>query len=902
MGLRTLWGALILCAGVAAIGVPQASAAPAGTVILVVPPGATTPAVPHDYLVDTLGAAKQLVAQHNSSGNVTVELASGTYSITQPLTFGPADGGQNGSHVTWTAAPGAKPVISGGEQVSNWTLYDAASNIWEANVGVGTTTRNLYVNGRDAPIAGSPRGGSPAVPSADLSPTSAGFTINNSTLQSTLDALPEGQIQIEHRGLWSDHYCPVSSISGSVITMAQPCWENNTMGYDTGDSPYGNYIEGSLAYLNQPNEWYLDSETGTLYYEPPAGTSISSLDIELPLVQSLLDVSGSSYSNRVQNLTFTGIQFSNSSWLAPSSPSGYADQQQNYFIAGVNPAGYPTFGSCPWGCSQFEAVRGRWNEVPGAVQVSAANGITFANDNFTDLGSAGLGIGEDADAMASGIAYGAQNITVANNTFRQIGGTGVMIGGIQFPAAWDQSNGLATTKNIVVENNVITATGTSYLDSDGVQTNNTTHAVITHNKIYDIPYDGIGLGFGWGMFDPGGSEDYAQRGTYNYYPIPTTFSPQEYGSTTDNLIYGTGRGTPTFSCCAGPFYNLSAAPFSVVSANYMYGNNPFQGGLYGDEGTRFNTFYGNVIQDASSWAGINSSPTNNSGDNLFQSNWFNNSATVNSTTGVGDPHYNVLFANQSVTGTDWPTAATAVINNAGLSAGLGYPDPSITTMDQATMAVGSSGNFTVYASGSPTPHFEVAGRLPGGVRFTDNGDGTASIAGRPTPGSAGTYALSIVASNGPGERTVQSFTLTVLAKSPTATTEDVTGRVTDAATGRPLADVCVSLYANPTATTPLASARTSPDGSYEMDGVVPGPLQALDTYHYLVGFSEPSNPGQTVWYNGTPAGAPTEADANAIQLEGRLGTAVTGIDGALPSTDSAAQPLPQGSCPSGSGS
>ena len=144
-------------------------------------------------------------------------------------------------------------MISGGEQVTNWTLYDAASNIWEAYVGVGTQTRNLYVNGVEAPIAGSPPGGSPAVPRSDLPPTSAGFTITDSALATTLYALPDqGQIEIEHRGTWTDHYCPVLSISGTAITMAQPCWENNTMGYDTGDSRSGNYIESSLAYLTSP--------------------------------------------------------------------------------------------------------------------------------------------------------------------------------------------------------------------------------------------------------------------------------------------------------------------------------------------------------------------------------------------------------------------------------------------------------------------------------------------------------------------------------------------------------------------------------------------------------------------------------------------------------------------------
>ncbi len=883
MGLAALGGVIVLCGAIAATWSARASAASfTGTVILVVPPGATQPRVAHDYVVTTLSAAQRLVAMNNSRGNVTVELSTGTYNITRPIPFRTADGGQNGHHVTWQAAPGARPVISGGEKVTNWTLYDAASNIWEADVGVGTQTRNLYVNGVEAPTAGSPPGGSPAVPRSDLTPTSAGFTITDSTLATTLDALPDqGQIEIEHRGTWTDHYCPVSSISGTAITMAQPCWENNTMGYDTGDSRSGNYIESSLAYLNEPNEWYLDSQTGMLYYEPPTGTSISSLTIELPLVQSLLDISGSSYADPVENLTFRGIQFSDSSWLTPSSSIGYADQQQNYFIATVNPAGYPSFGSCPFGCSQFEAARGLWNEVPGAVQVSAARGVTFAGDNFTDLGSAGLGIGEDADAMTSGVAYGVQNMTVANNTFSQIAGTGIMIGGIQYPSAWNESDPRAVNADLVVENNVITATGTNYLDSDGVETNNTTHVVITHNQISDAPYDGIGLGFGWGMFDPGGSQDYANRGTYNYYSIPTTSSPQEYGSTTDNLIYNTGLGTPSFSCCAGPFYNLSAAPFSVVRGNYMYGNNPAQGGLYGDEGSRFNTFYDNVIQGATSWAGINSSPVNNSGDNLFYNNWFNNSATVNPSTGIGSPHYNVLFDNQSIAVTDWPSGAAYVISSAGLASGLGYPAPTIMTLSQTTMNVGSSGSYTMYASGSPTPRFRALGRLPRGVRFIDNRNGTATLSGTPAAGSAGTYAIWIAASNGAGGAARQAFTLTVLAQPPTATTEDVTGRVTSASTGRPLANVCAYLYANPSASTPLAFACTSRNGSYEMDAVVPGALQPLDTYHYLVKFVDPSGTYTTVWYNGTPAGAEAEVDANAIQLEGRLGTAITGINAVM---------------------
>jgi hypothetical protein len=53
----------------------------------------------------------------------------------------------------------------------------------------------------------------------------------------------------------------------------------------------------------------------------------------------------------------------------------------------------------------------------------------------------------------------------------------------------------------------------------------------------------------------------------------------------------------------------------------------------------------------------------------------------------------------------------------------------------------------------------------------DNGDGTATLAGSPAPGTLGTYVLTITASNGVGSNAVQSFTLTVNA-APAITSAD----------------------------------------------------------------------------------------------------------------------------------
>lgn len=71
----------------------------------------------------------------------------------------------------------------------------------------------------------------------------------------------------------------------------------------------------------------------------------------------------------------------------------------------------------------------------------------------------------------------------------------------------------------------------------------------------------------------------------------------------------------------------------------------------------------------------------------------------------------------------------------------------------------SAGTFTVTTTGSsPTAVLTSSGTLPSGVTFTDNGNGTATLAGTPT--NAGTFPLTFTATNVGGAPT-QSFTLTV---------------------------------------------------------------------------------------------------------------------------------------------
>ena len=86
---------------------------------------------------------------------------------------------------------------------------------------------------------------------------------------------------------------------------------------------------------------------------------------------------------------------------------------------------------------------------------------------------------------------------------------------------------------------------------------------------------------------------------------------------------------------------------------------------------------------------------------------------------------------------------------------------SITSADGTTFTVGSRGTFSVTTSGDPPVSLAESGALPAGVIFTDNGDGTATLSGKPAKGTDGLFNLSITASSISGPHAVQAFTLTV---------------------------------------------------------------------------------------------------------------------------------------------
>ncbi|KAJ5459984.1 uncharacterized protein N7458_001536 [Penicillium daleae] len=487
----------------------------------------------------------QAAVQRSTKGmrsDIYVYVGPGTYYLNEPLKFTSEDSGQHGHRVIWQAQDMIKGVnISGGVRITKWKASSAGKGIYEAQAPA-FTTRHFYANQAHAQRARA------QVQRSWVNQTATGLKVVNDSAKYILTMPGLEHAEFHAHNSFTSRYNPVTGASNDTIFMAQPAWNNNIIGYDSFNKPdvdHGLYVENALSLLTDPNEWYLDPESHIIYYMPPSGQDPSNMYLVLAKLETLLLIGGT-YDQPVHDLTFRGFNYMHTTWNV-----GYVDQQTGGYI-GTNKS-----------YTNFEASRPFWWQVPGSIQVSAAQNILFQNGSIVAL-MGGFGIGNDPNAHTTGVGLGASDVEISGMLLHQTGANAITLGGIQ-ANAHHPSDPRMLNQNTRILENIFTDLGYTIDSAVPIFASYAKDTYIVHNDIVNVPYSGICYGYGWGSNDAGGSPQYQLRGLYNYQPVYNTPTTMQGGRISANLLYSVG----TLHSDDGGIYTLSASPNTTLSDNWV---------------------------------------------------------------------------------------------------------------------------------------------------------------------------------------------------------------------------------------------------------------------------------------------------------------------------------------------
>jgi hypothetical protein len=533
-------------------------------------------------------AARRLIER--SREPIVVHLAPGYYRLTRPLRFEPKDSGRPGRPVIYRST-GA--VLCGSVRVEGWK--PASGGLWSARLA-GKRFRQLWVNGRRAQRA---RGPIPAglTPCGEqkgvITPFTPGGTVGRLavtgdagyTTQETrlLDWPNPDDMEFGYTNSWTHVICPIASVvpdpAGARILMRQPCFYFATHkgGVQIGTP---DYIENALALLNEPGQWYYDRRAGMLYYMPVPGEGMSRVDVEAPLLETLLELRGTP-ERPVHDIVFDGIRFEYATWLRPST-EGHADVQANFVDPSVNVYWIPEQKGC------VDPVNGEMLRSQANVQVTGGSRVTFVRCTFAHLGSAGL------DLQA-----GTSDCAVRRCRFTDISGSGIQIGDVTRDDHHPADPRRAVRDNSV-EDCTIERIGAEFQDSIGIFCGYTLRSRLLHNEIHDLPYTGVSVGWGWGMPDAGGG---AYISSVIYQTPASSGGNVIEGNHIHHVMLKRNDG--------GGIYTLSRQPGTVIKSNYIHDNGPGSpGGIYLDEGSADIEVTGNVVTGVANPMNFNNNAQN----------------------------------------------------------------------------------------------------------------------------------------------------------------------------------------------------------------------------------------------------------------------------------------------------
>ena len=476
---------------------------------------------------DAIRAAKQ----KGDLGPFTVQLRGGTYALAETMTFTPEDSGSAEAPVVWRSASGEHAVISGGQMIGGFreTTLDGVRR-WTVELpdveAGGHTFRQLFVSTCGQPYERRyrPHIGMKRVDDLTFSPKRKGAMAHRAAQNDFYfepgdfkpwKNLTDVEVVVLH--VWSSSRLLVQKVDTekSVVTFTgMPTFAVNQGGLQ----PY--FIENVKEALKSPGEWYLDRPSGVLTYLPCEGETLSDTRVVIPRLARILALTGDFQKNSfVSYVEFHAIGFSFTESALPRE--GYGGSQGN-------------------------------PDLPASIELTGTKHCTFQRCTVSQTGNYGIGIG-----------LGTHENRVVGCRFFDLGGGGVKVGDIGMkPTA---TYPVLPSGNRI-ENCAMSDCGIMYYSANAVWAGIVRDTVIRNNRIWNLPYSGIAVGWAWND------------------------SPTSCGGNRieNNLI----SNVLTLIADGASIYTLGRQPGTVIRGNVVRDNlkSPFakeywQLGLYLDEGS-----------------------------------------------------------------------------------------------------------------------------------------------------------------------------------------------------------------------------------------------------------------------------------------------------------------------------